>query len=103
MRILAILLSAGLVAGFGTAAQADPVRQDEPSNTWVADLTAIDDDDTNVTNTDGRLRIADLTTTPASLRRPVPEGMLVLTGHQLATPADRITVTLSGQNTGVTV
>jgi hypothetical protein len=96
-------LTAGLIAGSGTAAAADPVRQDDPSNTWVADLTAIDADDTNVTFADGRLQIADPSRSPASLRLPVPEGMLTLAGHPLATPADTVTVTLSGKNTGVTI
>lgn len=106
---LALTLVAGMIAGTSLPAQADPVRQDDPSNTWSADLVTVDDDDTNVTNVDGRLRLADVTRTPASLRRPVPEGMLVTATHQLATPADLITAAYkgtapgAGAGTGVTV
>src|SRR5688572_13166452 len=98
-----------MIAGTSLPAQADPVRQDDPSNTWSADLVTVDDDDTNVTNVDGRLRLADITRTPASLRLPVPEGMLVTGAHQLATPADLITADHkgvgpgAGAGTGVTI
>ncbi len=100
-RLGALVLVAGLVVSVGVPAQADPVRQDDPSNTWTADLTTIDNDDTNVTHVDGQLRLADLGKSPASLRRPVPEGMLVLAAHELATPANHITADLAGS--GVTV
>jgi hypothetical protein len=90
-----------LVVGAGSPARADPVRQDDPSNTWTADLATIDDDDNNVTHVDGQLRVADTGKSPASLRRPVPEGMLVLASHQLEKPANRITTDLAGA--GITV
>jgi hypothetical protein len=104
-RTLVALFVAGLVAAVGAPAQADPVRQDDPSNAWTADLATIDNDDTNVTHVDGRLRIADPSTSPASLRLPVPEGMLVLAAHPLKTPADRVTADHTGKPApvGVTV
>lgn len=99
-----IVLVVGLVVAVAAPAHADPVRHEDPSNAWTADLTTIDNDDANVTHVDGRLRIADPSRSPASVRLPVPEGMLVLAAHPLKTPADLVSADLTGKAAvGVTV
>lgn len=101
------LVTLGLAAGLAAAllvstgpALAGPIQEDQPSNSWSPDLTTIDGDDTNVAHADGTLRLADLNQTPASLRRAVPEGQLLLAAHPLATPANQITASLKGVGPG---
>jgi hypothetical protein len=90
---LTLALSTLLVALAATPAAATPGPPDtsaDPTNTWPAALSTIDDDDVNVAWSTGALRIADPADVPDGQRAPIVSGMLVLAPHTLAIPANQV-------------
>ncbi|MEV4757607.1 hypothetical protein AB0J86_21185 [Micromonospora sp. NPDC049559] len=94
LAALAGTVVAVLAAAPAVAAPAAPASPPAEGNEWTADLGTVDADDVNVGTGAAGLRLADPNPSRAG-RRAAAEGMLLLTPHRLATPANRVRAELA--------
>ena len=83
--LIPVLAALALLCPGATA----PALAVPPTESWSADLSAVDDDDANVAVSDGAVRLAGGSARASSAGVPRPQGMLVLAPRRLAAPADR--------------
>ncbi|WP_433266027.1 hypothetical protein ACQPZF_39675 [Actinosynnema sp. CS-041913] len=93
--LLPLAVTAALTTTF--AVPAAEAGQHRGAESWRADLSMVDADDSGVTSNGHTVRLDRSAAIPASTRTALRTGYLHLTPHRLATPANTIAATATSQ------